>query len=93
MELIHIGQPVLDLPGRLDYLLRMALNYPRLAEYQGAALDAHNKLAMARPACRREATWNQQECTPPLAMCWSGYSPPVRRAVRHLQQCLPRRQS
>jgi hypothetical protein len=33
MELIHMGQPVLDLGGRLDYLLRMALNYPRLAEY------------------------------------------------------------
>jgi hypothetical protein len=38
MELIHMGQPVLDLGGRLDYFLRMALNYPRLAGYQGAAL-------------------------------------------------------
>ena len=56
MELIHMGQPVLDLGGRLDYFLRMALNYPRLAGYQGAALDALNKLAMTASCLQKEAT-------------------------------------
>jgi hypothetical protein len=56
MELIHMGQPMLDLGGRLDYFLRMVLNYPRLAGYQGAALDAHNKLAMTAPCLQKEAT-------------------------------------
>ena len=57
MELIHIGQAVLDLGGRLDYFLRTAFNYPTLAEcYKVAALDAHNKLAMTAPCLQKEAT-------------------------------------
>ena len=45
-ELIHIGQAVLGLQGRLDYFLMTAMNYPTLAEcYKVAALDAHNKLS------------------------------------------------
>ncbi|MHC9063254.1 hypothetical protein ACYX34_11245 [Nitrospira sp. CMX1] len=47
-ELIHIAQAVLDLGGGLDYFLRTVSNYPTLAKcYKVAALDAHNKLAMA----------------------------------------------
>ena len=56
-ELIHIGQAVLDLGGRLDYFLRTAFNYPTLAEcYKVAALDAHNKLAMTASCLQKEAT-------------------------------------
>jgi NAD(P) transhydrogenase len=45
-ELIHIGQAVLALGGRLDYFLDAIFNYPTLAEcYKVAALDAANKLA------------------------------------------------
>ena len=44
-ELIHIGQAVLALDGKLDYFLRTVFNYPTLAEcYKVAALDASNKL-------------------------------------------------
>ncbi len=44
-ELIHIGQAVLGLHGRLEYFLTTAFNYPTLAEcYKVAALDAYNKL-------------------------------------------------
>lgn len=56
-ELIHIGQAVLDLGGKLDYFLRTAFNYPTLAEcYKVAALDAHNKLAMTASYAQKEAT-------------------------------------
>jgi len=55
-ELIHIGQAVLDLGGGLDYFLRTVFNYPTLAEcYKVAALDAHNKLAMAASCVQKEA--------------------------------------
>ena len=56
-ELIHIGQAVLDLGGRIDYFLRTVFNYPTLAEcYKVAALDAHNKLAMTASFLEKEAT-------------------------------------
>lgn len=46
-ELIHIGQCVYGLGGRLDYFLETVFNYPTLAEcYKVAALDAHNKLLL-----------------------------------------------
>jgi NAD(P) transhydrogenase len=46
-EIIHIGQAVLRLGGRLDYFLETVFNYPTMAEcYKVAALDASNKLAL-----------------------------------------------
>lgn len=49
-ELIHIGQAVLNLGGRLDYFIENAFNYPTLAEaHKIAALDAWNR--MPRAAC------------------------------------------
>jgi NAD(P) transhydrogenase len=45
-ELIHIGQAVLNLKGKLDYFIENTFNYPTLAEaYKIAALDAYNRLA------------------------------------------------
>ncbi len=44
-ELIHIGQAVMALDGRLDYFMDSAFNYPTLAEcYRVAALNGANKL-------------------------------------------------
>jgi len=44
-ELIHIGQAVMALDGRLDYFIDSAFNYPTLAEgYRVAALNGANKL-------------------------------------------------
>ncbi len=44
-ELVHIGQTVIGLGGRLEYLVDNVFNYPTLAEtYKIAALDAYNKL-------------------------------------------------
>lgn len=44
-ELIHIGQAVLSMGGKLDYFLENVFNYPTLAEaYKIAALDAWNRL-------------------------------------------------
>lgn len=48
-ELIHIGQAVIALDGKLDYLVNNVFNYPTLAEcYKVAALDAYNKLSGRR---------------------------------------------
>ena len=47
-ELVHIGQTVIGLGGRLEYLVDNVFNYPTLAEtYKIAALDAFNKLTGA----------------------------------------------
>jgi NAD(P) transhydrogenase len=47
-ELIHIGQAVMSLDGKLDYLVNSVFNYPTLAEcYKTAALDAFNRLTGA----------------------------------------------
>jgi len=44
-ELIHIGQAVMALEGRLDYFMDSAFNYPTLAEcYRVAALNGANKI-------------------------------------------------
>lgn len=44
-ELIHIGQAVMALDGRLDYFMDSAFNYPTLAEgYRVAALNGANKI-------------------------------------------------
>jgi NAD(P) transhydrogenase len=44
-ELVHIGQSVIALKGKLDYLKDAVFNYPTLAEcYKVAALDGYNKL-------------------------------------------------
>lgn len=44
-ELIHIGQAVLNLNGKLEYFIDNIFNYPTLAEaYKVAALDAWNKI-------------------------------------------------
>ena len=48
-ELIHIGQAVLTLKGKIDYFLENAFNYPTLAEaYKVAALNAHNRMLAVR---------------------------------------------
>lgn len=44
-ELVHIGQTVMALGGKLDYFLSTVFNYPTLAEcYKVAAYDGFNKL-------------------------------------------------
>ena len=44
-ELIHIGQAVLALGGKLDYFIDTVFNYPTLAEcYKTAAFDGINRL-------------------------------------------------
>jgi NAD(P) transhydrogenase len=44
-ELIHIGQAVMSLGGKIDYFVNTVFNYPTLAEcYKNAALDGVNRL-------------------------------------------------
>ncbi len=44
-ELIHIGQAVMILDGKLEYFVENVFNYPTLAEtYKIAALDAWNRI-------------------------------------------------
>ncbi|MEC4678242.1 MAG: Si-specific NAD(P)(+) transhydrogenase [Nitrospirota bacterium] len=44
-ELIHVGQAVMQLNGKLDYFMQTVFNYPTLAEcYKVAALNVSNKL-------------------------------------------------
>jgi NAD(P) transhydrogenase len=46
-ELVHIGQAVMGLGGKLDYFVRTVFNYPTLAEcYKVAALNGMNKLRL-----------------------------------------------
>lgn len=46
-ELVHIGQAVLSLGGKLDYFIQSVFNYPTLAEaYKVAALDAWNRVSI-----------------------------------------------
>jgi NAD(P) transhydrogenase len=45
-ELLHIGQAVLILKGKLDYFIDTVFNYPTLAEcYKAAAFNGLNKLS------------------------------------------------
>ena len=45
VELVHIGQAVLSLKGKIDYFVETVFNYPTLAEcYKTAALDGINRL-------------------------------------------------
>jgi NAD(P) transhydrogenase len=45
-ELIHIGQAVMILKGKVDYFLETVFNYPTLAEcYKAAAFNGLNKLS------------------------------------------------
>jgi NAD(P) transhydrogenase len=45
-ELLHIGQAVLILNGKVDYFVNTVFNYPTLAEcYKAAAFNGLNKLA------------------------------------------------
>lgn len=45
-ELVHIGQAVMTLGGRLDYFVETVFNYPTLAEcYKVAAFNGLNRLA------------------------------------------------
>ncbi|MEO6725715.1 MAG: Si-specific NAD(P)(+) transhydrogenase, partial [Blastocatellia bacterium] len=44
-ELVHIGQAVLTLKGKVDYFVNTVFNYPTLAEcYKAAAFNGLNKL-------------------------------------------------
>jgi len=44
-DLVHIGQAVLNLKGKLEYFVENAFNYPTLAEaYKIVALDAWNRM-------------------------------------------------
>ena len=50
-ELLHIGQAVLILKGKLDYFIDTVFNYPTLAEcYKAAAFNGFNKLSVLSPA-------------------------------------------
>ncbi len=52
-ELVHIGQAVMALGGKVDYLVDAVFNYPTLAEaYKVAALDASNRLDGAEGGAR-----------------------------------------
>ena len=45
-ELVHIGQAVMILGGKVDYFMNTVFNYPTLAEcYKAAAFNGLNKLA------------------------------------------------
>jgi len=45
VELVHIGQAVLSLKGKIDYFVDTVFNYPTLAEcYKNAALDGINRI-------------------------------------------------
>jgi NAD(P) transhydrogenase len=45
VELVHIGQAVLSLGGKIDYFVDTVFNYPTLAEcYKNAAFDGINRL-------------------------------------------------
>src|SRR5579884_1977521 len=45
-ELVHIGQAVMSLGGKVDYFVNTVFNYPTLAEcYKAAAFNGLNKLA------------------------------------------------
>ena len=47
VELVHIGQAVLSLNGKVDYFVETVFNYPTLAEcYRNAAFDGINRLQM-----------------------------------------------
>ncbi len=55
-ELIHIGQAVLNLGGRLDYFIDNTFNYPTLAEaYKIAALYAWNRMPAVAPRTEPES--------------------------------------
>jgi NAD(P) transhydrogenase len=46
-ELVHIGQAVLALGGKLDYFVETVFNYPTLAEcYKTAAFDGINRIGL-----------------------------------------------
>jgi NAD(P) transhydrogenase len=46
-ELVHIGQAVLALGGKIDYFVKTVFNYPTLAElYKTAAFDGINRLGI-----------------------------------------------
>ena len=48
-ELLHIGQAVLILKGKVDYFVDTVFNYPTLAEcYKAAAFNGINKLSQGR---------------------------------------------
>ena len=56
-ELIHIGQAVLNLGGKLEFFINNIFNYPTLAEaYKVAALDAWNKMQAISLEASTEAT-------------------------------------
>jgi NAD(P) transhydrogenase len=47
-ELVHIGQAVLALGGKVDYFVNTVFNYPTLAEcYKTAAFDGINRLGVS----------------------------------------------
>ncbi len=54
-ELIHVGQAVITLGGKLEYFIDSAFNYPTLAEaYKVAALNAWNKFIPYDEMCSSE---------------------------------------
>jgi len=47
-ELVHVGQAVLALGGKIEYFVNTVFNYPTLAEcYKTAAFDGVNRLGVA----------------------------------------------
>ena len=58
-ELLHIGQAVLLLKGKITYFIHTVFNYPTLAECYKAA--AFNGMRL-RPAARESASWALPLC-------------------------------
>jgi NAD(P) transhydrogenase len=47
-ELVHVGQAVIALGGKIEYFVNTVFNYPTLAEcYKTAAFDGVNRLGVA----------------------------------------------
>ena len=64
-ELVHIGQAVLNLGGKLDYFIENTFNYPTLAEaYKIAALDAWNRMGPLAVETGNSETGSVSEITP-----------------------------
>ena len=63
-ELIHIGQAVINLGGKLEYFVENTFNYPTLAEaYKIAALDAWNRMPSSNLAERSIVASNSRNRT------------------------------
>lgn len=67
-EIVHIGQAVMRLGGRVDYFVDTVFNYPTMAEcYQVAAFDGLNKLKYDQESEAPAATETVEEAAKEVA--------------------------